>query len=422
MARVPRSCSRNRVDAATNPRKLVATSCIAGGMRRIQLCCTEFVVTPTRCLRVISGRRATPQPLALIMLSRWFVVRLAIGLSAPERDGRRIATALRVLVIPTRLEPGCLSCTIWTELGEDFRVHYEERWCSEQAMRQRVLSDAVHEAAGSARGVAAPSHGGIRFRVEAHGTRLRRERAQRLPDEAGEMSDRLSSLLIAEPPSLARRAPDWLHSGPFAARSTHGMPETAPATRGTCTRPALGPPTMFRRTSRAALGSGHSGRASARWHRSCSPPPRGQGFGASAATEGGAPNPGDDEPMRHLLQAASMALCITAQATAQPAATDPMPPPQPPASASAVVPPLVCESAPGGGRQQCPADTSKGVALTRSTGSGECILGRTWGYDQVSIWVSEGCGGEFLVGAAAVAAAAQAHGCAQRRQGQRSVD
>ena len=85
-----------------------------------------------------------------------------------------------------------------------------------------------------------------------------------------------------------------------------------------------------------------------------------------------------------------------------------MPSPQPPASASAAVTPLVCESAPGGGRQQCPADTSKGVALTRSTGSGECILGRTWGYDQVSIWVSEGCGGEFLVGAAAVAAAAQA--------------
>ena len=76
------------------------------------------------------------------MLSPWFVVRLAIGLSAPERDGRRIATALRVLIIPTRLEPGCVSCTLWTELGEDFRVQYEERWCSEKAMRQRVLSDA----------------------------------------------------------------------------------------------------------------------------------------------------------------------------------------------------------------------------------------------------------------------------------------
>jgi quinol monooxygenase YgiN len=69
------------------------------------------------------------------------VVRLAIGLSAPERDVRRIATALRVLVVPTRLEPGCLSCTVWTELDEDFRVHYEERWCSEEAMRRRVLSD-----------------------------------------------------------------------------------------------------------------------------------------------------------------------------------------------------------------------------------------------------------------------------------------
>ena len=76
------------------------------------------------------------------MLWRVFVVRLAIGLSAPERDGRRIATALRVLIVPTRLEPGCLSCSIWTELGEDFRVHYEERWSNEDTMRHRVLSDA----------------------------------------------------------------------------------------------------------------------------------------------------------------------------------------------------------------------------------------------------------------------------------------
>ena len=114
-----------------------------GACGEIQLYCTKFgwdaysVDRPS-----YPGDAPLPQPLALIMLPALVVVRLAIGLSAPERDGRRIATALRVLVIPTRLEPGRLSCTIWTELGEDFRVHYEERWCSEQAMRQRVLSDA----------------------------------------------------------------------------------------------------------------------------------------------------------------------------------------------------------------------------------------------------------------------------------------
>jgi hypothetical protein len=51
-----------------------------------------------------------------------------------------------------------------------------------------------------------------------------------------------------------------------------------------------------------------------------------------------------------------------------------------------------------GERQQCAADTSKGVALARSEGEAPCLLGRTWGYDDASIWVSDGCSGEFVVG------------------------
>ena len=58
---------------------------------------------------------------------------------------------------------------------------------------------------------------------------------------------------------------------------------------------------------------------------------------------------------------------------------------------------LVCESA-GGGRQHCAADTSAGVALVRATGDGACLLGNTWGYDDDGIWVTDGCGGEFVVG------------------------
>ena len=76
------------------------------------------------------------------MLLARLVVRLSIELSAPEPTGRRIVTALRVLIVATRLEPGCLSCGLWTETGEAYLVHYEERWRSEEAMRQRVLSDA----------------------------------------------------------------------------------------------------------------------------------------------------------------------------------------------------------------------------------------------------------------------------------------
>ena len=59
--------------------------------------------------------------------------------------------------------------------------------------------------------------------------------------------------------------------------------------------------------------------------------------------------------------------------------------------------PLVCTST-AGQRQHCAADTSSGVVLVKSTGSGACVLGTTWGYDDTGVWVYDGCGGEFLAG------------------------
>ena len=41
----------------------------------------------------------------------------------------------------------------------------------------------------------------------------------------------------------------------------------------------------------------------------------------------------------------------------------------------------------------------------RSTGQGPCLLGKTWGYDETGIWVSDGCSGEFVAGRLEVAAA-----------------
>src|SRR4030095_1473857 len=49
-----------------------------------------------------------------------------------------------------------------------------------------------------------------------------------------------------------------------------------------------------------------------------------------------------------------------------------------------------------GERQHCPASTSAGVALVKSTGAAPCLLGKTWGYDDTGIWVSDGGSGEFL--------------------------
>jgi len=58
----------------------------------------------------------------------------------------------------------------------------------------------------------------------------------------------------------------------------------------------------------------------------------------------------------------------------------------------------LCASTPGQ-REHCAADTSKGVALVRSSGSAPCLLGKTWGYDDTGIWVSDGCSGDFVAGA-----------------------
>jgi hypothetical protein len=58
---------------------------------------------------------------------------------------------------------------------------------------------------------------------------------------------------------------------------------------------------------------------------------------------------------------------------------------------------VTCASEPGA-RADCPANTSAGVVLTRSTGSAPCLLGKTWGYDDHSVWVSDGCSAEFLAG------------------------
>jgi len=64
----------------------------------------------------------------------------------------------------------------------------------------------------------------------------------------------------------------------------------------------------------------------------------------------------------------------------------------PPAAAGSVT----CLSNPGE-RVHCPADTSAGVLLQHSTGSVECLLGNTWGYDSTGVWVSNGCGGVFAL-------------------------
>ncbi|MDO5611597.1 MAG: DUF3011 domain-containing protein, partial [Pseudomonadota bacterium] len=57
---------------------------------------------------------------------------------------------------------------------------------------------------------------------------------------------------------------------------------------------------------------------------------------------------------------------------------------------------LRCESR-SGAQVHCPAETAQGVRLTRQLSSFECELGRSWGFDAESVWVSRGCRAEFEV-------------------------
>ena len=60
--------------------------------------------------------------------------------------------------------------------------------------------------------------------------------------------------------------------------------------------------------------------------------------------------------------------------------------PQQPASAPQVTVTVSCASKIGE-TTHCPADTSKGVVLARSSGTAACLLGKTWGYDDKGVWV-----------------------------------
>jgi hypothetical protein len=68
------------------------------------------------------------------------MVRLSVALRAASAgDASEILETLRFLMTTTRLEPGCLDCSAWTE--RDVTVHYHEGWATETDARRRVGSD-----------------------------------------------------------------------------------------------------------------------------------------------------------------------------------------------------------------------------------------------------------------------------------------
>ena len=100
------------------------------------------------------------------------------------------------------------------------------------------------------------------------------------------------------------------------------------------------------------------------------------------------------------LCASAIFFAASAGAFAQSQTPQAAPPPAlPPAAVT-----ITCSSTPNT-RQDCPSDTSRGVVLVRSYGQSACLLGKTWGYDDKGVWVSDGCVADFLVRATTAVAA-----------------
>ena len=99
-----------------------------------------------------------------------------------------------------------------------------------------------------------------------------------------------------------------------------------------------------------------------------------------------------------VLRSGLCVLLMAGSSSAQPVAgadeSSPLPAADGQAAGQAVT--IPCTST--GERVHCAADTSAGVLLVDSTGAAACLLGKTWGYDDTGIWVSDGCGGEFQTG------------------------
>src|SRR5829696_2973417 len=103
----------------------------------------------------------------------------------------------------------------------------------------------------------------------------------------------------------------------------------------------------------------------------------------------------DTKPLCARLAAALVLGVFSASPTS--AQDKPQAPSSAPAAAQTPATSVTCRSKPGE-RTQCPADTSKGVVLLRSMGDAPCLLGRTWGYGETSVWVADGCSAEFGTG------------------------
>ncbi len=87
------------------------------------------------------------------------MVRLTVTLRPAARCVQQLVEAFRFLIVGTRLEPGCLGCSVWHE--PDSSVHYVEEWSTEGDARRRVASDSFTSVLSLIESAREPPH--VRF-------------------------------------------------------------------------------------------------------------------------------------------------------------------------------------------------------------------------------------------------------------------
>jgi quinol monooxygenase YgiN len=67
-------------------------------------------------------------------------VRMTVQWRVPAGEAQSITGALHSLMLHTRAAPGCLGCSVSTEMGALVVIQYVENWTSETDLRRQVRS------------------------------------------------------------------------------------------------------------------------------------------------------------------------------------------------------------------------------------------------------------------------------------------
>ena len=67
-------------------------------------------------------------------------VRMTADWTVSRGEMEVVSAAMQRLMIATRAEPGCVSCSLATQLGERTGFHYEEEWRTEDDLIMQLRS------------------------------------------------------------------------------------------------------------------------------------------------------------------------------------------------------------------------------------------------------------------------------------------